>query len=169
MEMSHNRPLGIAYRADSGWKRYFEQIQNITRNIDEARIRQDEYIAKRVEAGDKSAKPARREADKLQPGPSGSSEVEIPDQVDEVMVRDSPEGGPARSRTHSRVSSTATYMPDKPPSAATCATDLPVDVPIPNVEDPGKATSSAVHLSMCPKSPQTHPLPQSLVAGPPKA
>ena len=78
--------------------------------VESARLRQDEYLAKRIEAGDQSAKQARIEPEELHEGPKGKSEVRFEDKDDEDMRPDQSEGGPApatvSSRTHSRVPST---------------------------------------------------------------
>ena len=115
--------------------------------VENARLRQDEYLAKRIEAGDQSAKQARIEPEALHEGPKGKSEVRIEEKDDEEMRPDQSEGGAAPatipSRTHSRVPSTVTCMSDKAPSTVTCATDLQADIPIPNVEDVNRSEAAS--------------------------
>ena len=114
------------------------------KKLDGARLRQEEYLAKRVEAGDKSAKQARIEPEILQPAPSSGSEQRVRAEADTDMERNVSEGGPAETRTHSRVPSTATCQTDvQAPSTASYATDVPGDIPIPDVDDVGANPSSS--------------------------
>ena len=60
------------------------------------------------------------------------------------MDGDATEGGLPPSRTHSRMPSTVTCQSDVPAaSTASYATDLPGDIPIPDVEDKGTGASSS--------------------------
>ena len=115
--------------------------------VESARVRQDEYLAKRIELGDRTAKHARVDQEESHEAPKGSSEVRVEERGDEPMIHDQSEGGhapdPAPVRTHSRVPSTVTCMSDRAPSTVTCTTDLQADVPIPNVEDIGTQSGAA--------------------------
>ena len=102
----------------------------MARRLDRARQRQDEYIARRVEAGDTAAKRPRGEVAEdvtLQPGPGGASESRVPD-ID---------GEPMRSRG----GSTVTYGEDEP------VPDVDdVDLPMPTADEapvPGPSSSSS--------------------------
>ena len=69
------------------------RIQFFYKRLDDARLQQDEFLAKRVEAGDQAAKQARIEAEELQPGPISGSEARVQDAADETMAGDDSEGG----------------------------------------------------------------------------
>ena len=116
------------------------------KKLDGARLRQEEYLAKRIEAGDKSAKQARVEPVALEPAPNVESETRTEEPSDAAMGGDATEGGIPQSRSHSRMPSTVTCQSDVPAaSTASYATDLPGDIPIPNVADivTGASSSSA--------------------------
>ena len=66
------------------------------KKLDGARLRQEEYLAKRIEAGDKSAKQARVEPEALQPAPSGESEIRVEEPSDAAMDGGALEGAPLR-------------------------------------------------------------------------
>ena len=102
----------------------------LARKLQKAKEREDEYLARRIEAGDVEAKRARvaSEAEvELVPGPGGASESRIPDRG-----------------THSRAPSTVSYTTDVP------AIDEPddVDVPIPNASLDSSAPSAAASSSV---------------------
>ena len=104
----------------------------LSRRLVRARGRQDEFLARRVEAGDESAvKRPRSEEEKveLQSGPGGASEESRPE----------PEPSMDGESVYSRC-----------PSTVTCATDVArepedddVDIPIPLTDDPPTAGASS--------------------------
>ena len=92
----------------------------------------------------KSAKQARVEPEALQPAPNGESETRTEEQSDAAMNGGATEGGIPQSRTHSRMPSTVTCHSDVPAaSTASYATDLPGDIPIPDVDDIGTGARSS--------------------------
>ena len=75
------------------------------KRLDQARLRQDEYLAKRIAAGDESAKRTRSEkAEELQPAPAGGSEaISLGEVDDHAMEGDGSEGGRVRPDHEPRV------------------------------------------------------------------
>ena len=113
----------------------------LSHRLDRHREREEEFLARRTEAGDDDA--ARRLAAKrarfgmpmeeeLESGPTSTSETRQADVP--------PEGG------RSRAQSTVTMESDQAPSTAACQTDLPedvdIDVPVPVASDAGQAGHS---------------------------
>ena len=106
----------------------------LQKKLDEAVRRQDEYLERRVEAGDMSAKRRRDE---------GAAEA-----AEAPVVPDPAPPAPAEGG-RSRAASTVTCVSDiRPGSTVTCATDLAndVDIPIPQVSDPASSSTTVSPL-----------------------
>ena len=117
----------------------------LNKKLQNANRRQDEFLARRVEAGDSEAtRPRARSSEevRLEPGPSigsESREADVDGEGAEV------EGGRLRA------ASTVSYATDRPrsraPSTVTFESDRPVDpaddeMPVPTAEEQGAASSS---------------------------
>ena len=105
--------------------------------LDDAVRRQDEYLERRVEAGDLDAKRRKRaaeEAEASEPAEAAAAAEPAPPTPPAPA-----EGG------RSRAASTVTCMSDvRPASTVTCATDVAVDAPVPAASDPASSSAGPV-------------------------
>jgi hypothetical protein len=124
----------------------------LARRLDNMKRREDEYMERRIAAGDTSAvaKKARRreeEAVELLPGPGGVSEKREGDDIDGEPMDSDAAPPPARSRA---------------PSTVTCVSDLPVDIdmPLPPAAEPQAAASSSSSSAQASQSKRRHEGPE---------
>ena len=113
----------------------------LSKRLQRARDRQDEFLARRIEAGDESAKRARvdRSDFDLEPGPGGASESSPP--VPDAEI----DGAPMTpDSARSRAASTVTYRSD---TTAVVGDAVPEDdgmeLPMPDVEGASAPASSS--------------------------
>ena len=124
----------------------------LARRLDNMKRREDEYMERRIAAGDTSAvaEKARRreeEAVELLPGPGGVSETREGDDIDGEPMDSDVAPPPARSRA---------------PSTVTCVSDLPVDIdkPLPPAAEPQAAASSSSSSAQASPSKRRHEGPE---------
>ena len=110
------------------------------KRLERVQHRQDDFFARRIEAGDKTAKRSRAsetEDVELQPGPGGASESRVPDLAEQEEEGDMAQEDTVSYRTdvpRSRAASTATYRTDAPND---------IDMPIPAPDAPLPSTSAS--------------------------
>ena len=104
-----------------------------------AQQRQDEFFARRIEAGDESAKRSRASEDddvELQPGPGGASESRVPDLAEEEGDMQDDTVSYRTDVPRSRAQSTATYGTD-------VLNDVDMPIPAPDERLPSTSASSS--------------------------